>query len=322
MTNNKPFFFALLLAGGLAASAHGQRGILGAAGTYCRDGWKFSASYVLEPPLPCCQHISIQGATDVMHTDAKDGRPDMFHRFFVDPSAQTYWGYDIEVEPLGETGSARLRFKPFSLRADQLPKDYHASPSPIHIPGIADFRALPPPQLPTGTFQSGQVIAVDVLKNLATGQKVVDYIEVEFEPTYVPSNAEPRDFQVSDVLIHIFDPYLRVNGTDVPQAIAVADRWLHGKLVWLSIPGHGRFLLSLSPYAGYPFQRSGVVSGSRLSFSWSGDRYDVQTRKQITEVGGNWNLYVLAAPVTSAAAGQGFSFGEVNSVEEFLSKGQ
>lgn len=322
MSNNRHTLLILVSAIFVANFARGQQ-ILGGSGTDCRDGWKFSASYILEPGSPCCEQIAIHGTTDVMHTDAKDGRPDAFHRFFVDPVAQTYWGYDVEVEPLGESGTARLRFKALSLRADQLPKDYHATPSPIHVANIAEFHALPPPQFPAGTFQSGEIIAIDMLKNPSTGQKVVDYIEVEFEPNFVPSKAEPRDFDISDVLLHIFAPSLRVNGSEVVPSFRLADRWLDGKLVWLAIPGRGRFLLSLAPHTGYSFQKAGVVSGFGLSFSWNGDRYELISKKQITESSGNWNLYVLAAPSASPHAGdQLFSYGEVNLIEEFFSKTQ
>ncbi len=190
------------------------------------------------------QHLSIAGQTDVMHTEAKDGRPVIFHRFFTDPESRTYWGYDVEVEPTEKPGSALLRFKPFSLRADQLPKQYHA----------ADFLALPPPLFPMATFQSGQTIAIDMLKNPATGQKVVDYVEVSYEPIRIPSKAETRDFQVSDVILHITAPSLRMNSVGVSPAV-VAAQTVFRKLVWLSVPGHGRFLLSLSPYAGLPIPK-------------------------------------------------------------------
>jgi hypothetical protein len=148
---------------------------------------------------------------------------------------------------------------------------------------------------------------------------VVDYIEVSFEPIRMPSKAEPRDFQVSDVVLHIFVPSLRVNDAEVSQAIVPAASVIR-KLIWLSVPVHGRFLLSLSPLAGYPFQKAGVVRGFGLSFSWNGDRYELNARETITESSGAWNLYVMPAPLaTVQAAAQGFSFGGVNSVEEFLS---
>src|SRR6266481_3022174 len=114
MSNNREIFFAVLLGGCLAASAYGQPGVLGGAGTWSNDGWKFSVSYVVEPPLAPGQLISVKGNTDVMHTDAKAGRPVTFHRFLADPESKTYCGYDVEVEPTEKTGLARLRFKPFS----------------------------------------------------------------------------------------------------------------------------------------------------------------------------------------------------------------
>jgi hypothetical protein len=258
MIDRKEAFSAFLLALCFTASAYGQPGLLGGAGTSSRDGWKFSVSYVVEPPLSPGQHLSVKGQTDVMHTEAKDGRPVIFHRFLTDPAAKIYCGYDVEVEPMEKPGYARLRFKPFSLRADQLPKEYHAE----------SFRALDSPQFPAETFQSGQTIAIDVLANPATGQKVVDYIEVSYEPVRIPTKADPRDFQVSDVILHIVAPGLRLNDTAVPPAI-VAAQVIARKLVWLSVPGHGRYLLSLSPYAGYAFQKAGIATGYSLSFSWN-----------------------------------------------------
>jgi hypothetical protein len=124
MTNNKEIFFVFLFAGYLTVSAFGQPNLLGGAGTSSAHGWKFYASYFIEPKLLPGQHLSIAGQTDVMHTEAKDGRPVIFHRFFTDPESRTYRGYDVEVEPTEKAGSALLRFKPFSLRADQLPQQY------------------------------------------------------------------------------------------------------------------------------------------------------------------------------------------------------
>ena len=312
MTNNRTPLSIFLLTGFLAASAAAQTGVLGGAGTYSNDGWKFSCVYVAKPPLPPGQHLSIQGNTDVMHTNAEDGNPVVFHRFLTDPASKSYWGYDVVVEPLGETKSARLRFQPFSLRADQLPKEYHA----------AEFRNLGAPQFPSQTFQSGETIAVDVLINPTTGQKVVDYIEVTFEPIGgVPGKAAPRDFQVADVLLHVVVPSLRLNDVAVPLGI-VADMTINRGLVWLSVPGR-RFLLSLYPQAGYAFQRAGVANGRVLTFSWNGDRYEVRTKQAITESSGAWNVYVLAAPAARAQrVVPEFSFGAADSVEQFLSNTQ
>ncbi len=70
---SKITLFAFLLTGLASTPVSGQRGMLGSSGTYCRDGWKFSATYVLEPWLPAHQHVSIEGLSDVLHTDAGNG---------------------------------------------------------------------------------------------------------------------------------------------------------------------------------------------------------------------------------------------------------
>ena len=116
MTNNRTLWSAFLFTCCFVRSAPAQPGLLGAAGTTSRDGWKFSVSYVVKPPLMPGQTSSIKGNTDVMHTEAKSGSALIFHRFLTDPASKTYCGYDVVVEPIGDTHSAKLRFQPFSLR--------------------------------------------------------------------------------------------------------------------------------------------------------------------------------------------------------------
>ena len=80
-------------------------------------------------------------------------------------------------------------------------------------------------------------------------------------------------------------------------------------------------MLSLIPMTVTRFRRLGT-SGFGISFSWNGDNYEFRSRPAITESSGNWNLYALAAPTMAESNTDGFSFGAVNSVEEFLSKAQ
>jgi hypothetical protein len=105
------------------------------------------------------------------------------------------------------------------------------------------------------------------LINPATGQKVVDYIQVTFEPMGdVPSKAAPRDFRVADVLLHIVVPPLRIKNEAVPLAI-VADMVVNRGLVWLSVAGRGRFLLSLAPQDRYEFKKAGAAGGRTLTLT-------------------------------------------------------
>ena len=81
----------------------------------------------------------------------------MFHRFFTDSGTHTYFGYDLVVEPQGQTNSAIVKFQPLSLHADKLPKKYAS----------AAYKAVGLPRFPAETFKSGQTIAVDGGQHLA-----------------------------------------------------------------------------------------------------------------------------------------------------------
>jgi len=177
MIDSRKFLSLLVLAASAAAlaftqastQASTQPGAFSEGSTIGGNGWKFSYAAVAQPPLSTGQHIKIQ--TDATHTDGGGG-PTVFHRFFTDPVNRAYFGYDLVVEPLGQTNSAIVKFQPLSLRGDQLPRKYASS----------QFRAAGLPRFPAQTFKSGQTIAVDVLENPGNGQKVVDYIQVAYVP--------------------------------------------------------------------------------------------------------------------------------------------
>lgn len=164
MTNKATLLCTIALAVCLAASAFDQPGLISSGSTRSHDGWRLSYSTVAKPPLPG-QHTTIQSG--LTYTDADDHHPIVFHRFLADPAAKTYLGYDVVLETHGS--SAKLRFRPIDSRPDQLPKEYQSTGS----------RILAIQQFPLQTFQSGQTIAIDLLTNPGTGQKVVDYIHVD-----------------------------------------------------------------------------------------------------------------------------------------------
>lgn len=172
MTNRQAILSALLMAACAVSSHAAQPGLIRQGSTTGGDGWKLSYSAVAKPPLAPGQHFGIQ--TGASHTEVPGGPP-VFHRFFADPVNRTYFGYDVVVDvkvSAGKTNPAAVKFQPLSLRGDQLPSEY----------GAADFHSAAIPRFPTETFQAGQTIAVDVLKNPATGLRVVDYIQVTLEP--------------------------------------------------------------------------------------------------------------------------------------------
>ncbi len=167
MIDRASFLSALVLTAAAAALGSVQPVAFSEGSHTGGNVWKFTYAAVAEPPLVAGQHIKIQ--TDATHTDGAGG-PTVFHRFFTDPVNRTYFGYDLVVEPVGQTHSAIVKFQPLSLRGDQLPGKF----------GSSGFRSVGLPRFPAQTFKSGETIAVDVLENPGNGQKVVDYIRIAF----------------------------------------------------------------------------------------------------------------------------------------------
>lgn len=161
----KSVILSAILLSGCALAA--QPGLFKQGSTTAGDGWKLTYSAVAKPPLTGGQQISLR--TDATHTDIP-GKPPVFHRFFADPATHTYFGYDLVIQD-AKTGPAIVKFQPLSLRGHQLPKEYNA----------AEFRTAAIPQFPAETYQAGQTIAVDVLKNPKTGLRVVDYVQVSHD---------------------------------------------------------------------------------------------------------------------------------------------
>jgi protein-disulfide isomerase len=155
------------IAAGASQPGVSKDGTFKEGSTSASGGWKFTYSAVARPPLAAGQRIAIPN--DATHTESPGAAP-VFHRFFADPATRSYYGYDVVVTP-GKGAASTVRFRPLSLRGDQLPKEYGAAQ--FHAAAIAEF--------PSQTYHTGETIAVDVLKNAATGQRVVDYVQVTLE---------------------------------------------------------------------------------------------------------------------------------------------
>jgi hypothetical protein len=59
------------------------------------------------------------------------------------------------------------------------------------------------------------------------------------------------------------------------------------------VPGKGLFILSIRPHEGYDFQKVGVAEGSKISFSYSADKYELVSRDPVIAFGGKWHIWVL-----------------------------
>jgi hypothetical protein len=125
-------------------------------------------------------------------------------------------------------------------------------------------------------------------------------LEVNDGPAYVfPYNPPPvkaatirppsRDFFDAEAELVLARPRLSLNGSavEVPQDLASVK----GKVVWIYLPGHGRYLLSLSPRSG--FSLAGQVGGTALEFDLRSVEVQIDAKERIAEGSALYNLYVL-----------------------------
>ena len=251
----------------------------------------------LEPPTPevrCCgsRHSGTGSDLDSVLTYAAERR---------------YFGYNLKVEP-GPGDSYTLTFGPLRL-TEALAQELRID--------LSTWKQwswdLPRPQ----TVKIRDVIALDLLVNPVTGQKVVEYVTIQerFGAGFNNPNPRPfsyaagapRDFRVEDAGLHIREPRLSLNGkVDTSSSTSMAD--VSSPTVWLYAPGKGRFVLSLVERPG--FQKAGEVRGTSVSFKVGADTFTLSSAVRIAPGDVPFNLYVFHEPAWRPANTSGFTMGQ------------
>jgi hypothetical protein len=198
------------------------------------------------------------------------------HHIIKDAAHKRYFGYDLRLEPSDDGNTVQLRIEPLKLS-----RNVSVEPgwTPIALPKY--------PVIPN--VKVGDTVALDLLVNPATGQKVVDYLAVR----RVENNA--HDFTLADVELLLDQPRVRVNGKLI-EPTANNQGGISGAVVWFYLTGHGRFILSLYPNEKLGFRKSGVVSATTLTFRDSSTDYRVDCARGIAPGSGAYNLYVVHEP--------------------------
>ncbi len=204
-------------------------------------------------------------------------------RFLVDKNGGVYFGYGVEVERLPGSGKLRVLFKPISPRIDQEMR--HRWGGPLRPQTLPRF---PSPQV----IDDGDTIALTLLVNPQTGAKMVDKLHISTGGSgSSPAPSASRDFRLEDVQFRFNGYRLLVNG----EVVAGGENSLlgiSGSILGLFRPGQGTYVLSVLPRTGYAFEKLGVVTDNRLSFSHAGDKYEWISSSPILGIG-SWNLWVL-----------------------------
>jgi hypothetical protein len=132
---------------------------------------------------------------------------------------------------------------------------------------------------------------LDLFVRPSTGQKITDYLTIRGnEEVHVAGPA--RDFSVEDATIAISAAQLVIDG----KQAASDPGSISGPAVWVDIPGHGRFMFSLTLRADLGMQKAGEIRGTKMTWRYDGHDYAITTGRAITSNVRAYNLYVAHTP--------------------------
>ena len=215
----------------------------------------------------------LAGSTDIERAPEKA----TVHRFVRDNFRNLYVTYTMTFEPIARTDTFRVTF------ADS------AVPYPV-------------PQI----LRDGETIALTLAADARTGRRLVDYIRVGTGVTRSRASV-PRDVYAEDAELTIAQPRLRSNG--VEQRAANPSAKVSAPVIWVDIPGQGRYDLSFRPRADQGFERAGEVSENSLVFSVGGNIFRLDCADRVATGSGTYNIYARKEPGDPPADSAGFTFG-------------
>jgi len=147
------------------------------------------------------------------------------------------------------------------------------------------------------TLRDGETIALNLAADEKTGRRMVDYIRVGAGVLH-PRQGVARDVYAEDAEMTITRPRLRSNG--VEQQGAGLSATVSGRMLWVDIPGHGRYDLSFKPRADQGFEKAGEVADSTLVFSLGGNVFRIDCADRIATGSGTYAIYARRDPAANS----------------------
>jgi hypothetical protein len=197
----------------------------------------------------------VAGSTDIERAPGKA----TIHRFVRDNFRNLYVTYTMTFESIAGTDTFRVTF------AD--------STVPYPVPQV---------------LRDGETIALSLVADAQTGRRLTDYIRVGTGVMH-PRSAVPRDVYAEDAELTIAKPRLRTNG--VEQKADSPSGMVSAPVVWIDVPGQGRYDLSFKPRADQGFERAGEVAENSLVFSLGGNIFRIDCADRIATGSGTYNIY-------------------------------
>ena len=218
---------------------------------------------------------------------------DVVHRLLADGKGGIKFAYDLEAERTGT--EFRLRVKPLvGKSAEQIweitrwARIAGGTPADGPIPTFDAPREI-------GGIREGDRVAVDLLSNPDTGEKLVDILQVTHE---TPLFGEPT--AVEEIVLDRVSIAIRTN---VGEQHWVDKDKITGAAALIYIPRLGAFLLSLEKPAAPGFEPSGIAENQRLTFVWNGALIEVASQSNILRKSAFGRVWVKHDPGFKPADG-------------------
>ena len=286
-----------LIAGACWLPAFAQTGVI-AQGSRVGKDFAFYWQSRLEPPTPPITE-------ELGYGDGTNPKNNNIYRVMIDRARHVYFGYEVRVEPLPQR-RYRVAFQQLDLPPETFKQIHIEDPSgwkKLEL-GVPVGRPLSPFRDAPDIVGALDVIAVDLMTNQQTGQKIVDYVviqgpsqgwsfdrlPVQREFAYTPGT--PRDFSVEDANLRLAEPRVSINGK-IDETTTTSYGEVSGSAVWFSLRNRGRYILSLVPRPELGFRKAGEVRGTSLTFTLGTDTFALNSAKTIAPGDAPFNLYVL-----------------------------
>lgn len=224
-----------------------------------------------------------------------------FTRVFIDRNDHKYFGYEAVLAQRAP-GEYQMSFgQPGITPMEAAIKGDVAGPIAANW-GLRSI-ALPESRI----VYEGDTIDVELLLDPASGLKMVDTLKIEpyssslprpgllgavglppqSTPTVPTVQGTARDFTAADAEMALTSPRVTINGV-----VQSAPKRVTGPLLWVYVPGHGRYILSLAPRTGLDFKLAGEVRGGKATFTDGTDSISLENYNEIAPGTAPYRLYI------------------------------
>jgi hypothetical protein len=228
-------------------------------------------------------------ADGVLRFNGADDDDNTIGSFLINLSTGMYIGYVLVIERQPDPTKLKITIKPMPEETIEVTrKTIFGKLLELKWPNRPSYVPAPPPSYPEPiVINMTDVIKIPLWVKAGTEWGVVgDQIRFAIDR---PRPA--REFTLDDVAFKLTDFRLIING-EVRSGEREVDG-ISGPLPSFYVPGKGLFIISLRPREGHNFQKIGVAEGNKISFSYSGDKYEWVGHDSVIAFGGKWDIWVL-----------------------------